>query len=123
MKEVGKEAYEKKIGIITNAGGMNIPGAVEALKAVAEEQEMHGYKIGYVTGDDLLDKIPQMIADGCEFKNMDDVGDFQRDQGQAGECQRLLRPGTHYGLPGTGRQHRPHRPRGGLRHVPGASGL
>lgn len=76
MKEVGKEAYEKKIGIITNAGGMNIPGAVEALKAVAEEQEMHGYKIGYVTGDDLLDKIPQMIADGCEFKNMDDVGDF-----------------------------------------------
>ena len=55
---------------------MNITGAVEALKAVAEEQEMHGYKIGYVTGDDLLDQIPQMIADGCEFKNMDDVGDF-----------------------------------------------
>ena len=67
---------EKKIGIITNAGGMNITGAVDALKAVAEEQEMHGYKIGYVTGDDLLDQIPQMIADGCEFKNMDDVGDF-----------------------------------------------
>ena len=76
MKEIGKEAYEKKIGIITNAGGMNITGAVDALKAVAEEQEMHGYKIGYVTGDDLLDQIPQMIADGCEFKNMDDVGDF-----------------------------------------------
>ena len=46
MKEIGKEAYEKKIGIITNAGGMNITGAVDALKAVAEEQEMHGYKIG-----------------------------------------------------------------------------
>lgn len=37
---------------------------------------MQGYRIGYVTGDDLLDKIPQMIAEGCEFKNMDDVGDF-----------------------------------------------
>ena len=34
----------------------NITGAVDALKAVAEEQEMHGYKIGYVTGDDLLDR-------------------------------------------------------------------
>ena len=61
MKEIGKEAYEKKIGIITNAGGMNITGAVDALKAVAEEQEMHGYKIGYVTGDDLLDQIFQLL--------------------------------------------------------------
>ena len=76
MKEIGKEAYEKKIGIITNAGGMNITGAVDALKSVAEAQGMHGYKIGYVTGDDLLDQIPRMIADGYEFKNMDDVGDF-----------------------------------------------
>lgn len=25
MKEVGKEAYEKKIGIITNAGGRTFP--------------------------------------------------------------------------------------------------
>lgn len=76
MREIGREAYEKKIGIITNAGGMNIPGAVEALNAVAQEQQMHGYRIGYVTGDDLLSQIPKMIADGCKFENMDDVGDF-----------------------------------------------
>lgn len=76
MREIGLEAYQKKIGIITNAGGMNITGAVDALKQVAQEQGMHGYKIGYVTGDDLLDQIPQMIADGCKFENMDDVGDF-----------------------------------------------
>lgn len=76
MKVIGKEAYEKKIRVITNAGGMNITGAVDALKAVAEEQGLHGYKIGYVLGDDLLDQIPRMIAEGCEFKNMDDVGDF-----------------------------------------------
>ena len=40
MKEVGREAYQKKIGVITNAGGMNITGAVDALKAVAQEQGM-----------------------------------------------------------------------------------
>ena len=76
VKEIGKEAKDRNIRILTNAGGMNITGAVDAVKAVAEEQGMHGYKIGYVTGDDLLDKIPQMIADGCTFENMDDVGDF-----------------------------------------------
>lgn len=76
MREIGAEAYKKRIGVITNAGGMNIEGAVQALKGVAEEKKMHGYKIGYVTGDDLLDKIPQMYADGLRFENMDDIGDF-----------------------------------------------
>ena len=72
MKQAGKEAYEKKIGIITNAGGMNIKGAVDALEAVAKEQGMEGYKIGYVTGDDLLDKIPELLEKGFKFENMDD---------------------------------------------------
>ncbi len=51
MKEIGKDAFEQKIGVITNAGGMNIAGAVDAMKAVAEGLGIHGYKIGYVTGD------------------------------------------------------------------------
>lgn len=76
MKEVGKEAKERNIKVLTNAGGMNITGAVDALKAVVLEQGLQGYKIGYVTGDDLLDQIPQMIADGCRFENMDEAGDF-----------------------------------------------
>ena len=29
-------AFEKKIGIIANAGGMNITGALDALNAVAQ---------------------------------------------------------------------------------------
>ena len=76
IREIGREAYEKKTRIITNAGGMNVTGAVDAIRQVAGAQDMHGYKIGYVTGDDILDRIPQMIADGCKFENMDDTGDF-----------------------------------------------
>lgn len=76
MQEIGREAYEKDIRVLTNAGGMNITGAVDALKAMAESQEMHHYRIGYVTGDDLMGKLPQMIADGCKFENMDDAGNF-----------------------------------------------
>ena len=32
MTSIAEEAYEKKIGILTNAGGMNIEGCVSALK-------------------------------------------------------------------------------------------
>ena len=41
MRACGKEAYEKNIRVLTNAGGMNIEGMVEALKQLAEEQELH----------------------------------------------------------------------------------
>ena len=95
---------------------MNITGAVEALRAVAEEQEMHGYKIGYVTGDDLLDQIPRMIAEGCEFKNMDDVGDFNEIKDKLVNANVYFGREPIYGLHCPGRRHRHHRP--GRRHVP-----
>ncbi|MDR1832364.1 MAG: DUF1446 domain-containing protein [Fusobacteriaceae bacterium] len=76
IREIGKEAYEKKIRILSNAGGMNIQGAVDALRSIAEGQNMRGYKIGYVTGDDLLEKLPELLREGRTFPNMDDVGDF-----------------------------------------------
>lgn len=77
MREIGQEAFEKKVGIITNAGGMNILGAVNAIRAIAEEKGMHGYKIGYVEGDDLMAKLPGLLKQGMTFPNMDgDVGDF-----------------------------------------------
>lgn len=76
-KAVGKEAFEKHIRIITNAGGMNILGLVKVIKELAEEQGLKGYKIGYVLGDDMLDKLPALLEQGMEFPNMDDTGDFE----------------------------------------------
>ena len=76
LKEAGREAWEKKIKICTNAGGMNIQGCVDAIKGFATEQDMKGYKIGYVTGDDIKDKIPQLLKDGWTFPNFDYDGDF-----------------------------------------------
>lgn len=72
----GKEAFEKQIRILTNAGGMNIEGMVEGLKQIALEQGMQGLKIGYVTGDEISAQIPRLLAEGMKFENMDDVGDF-----------------------------------------------
>ena len=77
LEQCGKEAFDKKIRIISNAGGMNIQGAVNAIKQMAEQQEMHGYKIGYVLGDDIKAQIPELLKQGFDFKNIDDVGDFK----------------------------------------------
>ncbi len=77
MKECGKEAFDKKITILTNAGGMNIGGMVEELGRLSVEQNLHGLKIGYVLGDEISADIPRLEAEGIPFQNMDDTGDFK----------------------------------------------
>lgn len=77
MNEIAEESYEKKIRILTNAGGMNIEGCVEQIKDLAQSKNMHGYKIGYVLGDDMKAQIPELMAQGVKFENMDDIGDFK----------------------------------------------
>lgn len=76
MDEIAEEAYRKNIGIITNAGGMNIEGLVGSIRSMAEGKKMGGYRIGYVLGDDITEKIPQLQADGVTFENIDEAGDF-----------------------------------------------
>ena len=57
FKVIGKESYEKNIKIISNAGGVNIEEAVKQIKNIAEKNKMSGYKIGYILGDDLKEKL------------------------------------------------------------------
>lgn len=68
---IGSEAYEKGIGILTNAGGMNVNGCVNAVAEIAKKKELNGYKIGYVLGDDLLAQVPELMRQGIDFKNID----------------------------------------------------
>lgn len=76
MEEVAEEAFHKNIGILTNAGGMNIEGLVESIRSMAEQKKLSGYRIGYVLGDDITDRIPQLQAEGVTFENIDGTGDF-----------------------------------------------
>ncbi|MCD8053173.1 MAG: DUF1446 domain-containing protein [Lachnospiraceae bacterium] len=91
MKEIARDVYEKKIGVLTNAGGMNIEGAVDQVEKIAREQGLSGYKIGYVLGDDILAQIPELIRQGVPFDNIDDVGDFTQIQ------DKLLNANVYYG--------------------------
>ena len=76
IQEIGEEAYRKNIGIISNAGGMNIESLVNSISQFAEENNLKGYKIGYVLGDDLTEKISELQSQGVTFENIDGIGDF-----------------------------------------------
>ncbi len=62
---------EKGIKIIANAGGVNPIACREALAGVIRELGLTGMKIGIVEGDDILADLRSLIADGEQFKNMD----------------------------------------------------
>lgn len=90
LKEAGKEAWQKGIRITTDAGGMNIEGLVEKIREFAEAEEMHGYKIGYVTGDSIRDRIPELLKEGWNFPNMDNDADFREIQDKIYNCNAYI---------------------------------
>ncbi len=73
MREILPDCVEKNIKVLSNAGGVNVTGCAEAIANVARELGLQGkVKIGVVTGDDVLDRLDQFIADGVEINSMDD---------------------------------------------------
>ncbi len=59
MGQVLRELKQKKIRVISNAGGINPQSCVEALKALAAEQGVD-VRIAYVEGDDLLPQLDHL---------------------------------------------------------------
>ncbi len=62
----------KGVRVIANAGGVNPQACREALFEVAREQGAHGLKVGTVVGDDILERLNELVADGVPLKNLDD---------------------------------------------------
>ncbi|HKQ60835.1 MAG TPA: acyclic terpene utilization AtuA family protein [Candidatus Polarisedimenticolaceae bacterium] len=63
---------ERSIRVVANAGGVNPKACRKAVIKVAEEQGASGLKVGTVTGDDILDRLDELIASGVSFANLDD---------------------------------------------------
>ena len=73
MREILADCVEKDIKVLSNAGGVNVPGCASAIADVARDLGLRGrVKIGVVTGDDILDKLDKFIADGVAINSMDD---------------------------------------------------
>jgi len=64
-------AFARKIPLITNGGGLNPEGAAALVRATAERQGLSGLKIATVTGDDLLSRLPELLAAGETLANIE----------------------------------------------------
>jgi hypothetical protein len=62
---------ENDVKVITNAGGLNPAACRAAVFAIARELGISGLEIGVVEGDDLLARLPELVAAGHELQNMD----------------------------------------------------
>lgn len=71
MKRILLICVEKNIKIITNGGGVNPVACAEEIKKVANQLGVKNLKIGVVLGDDILDKVDELISQGIELNNMD----------------------------------------------------
>ena len=72
MKEILPACVERDIRVVANAGGVNVPGCAAAVRDVAIELGLGDkVRIGMVTGDDILDRIGELIGRGIALRNLD----------------------------------------------------
>ena len=72
MESVLPAVIEKGVRVIANAGGVNPPACAAAVGALAEKAGARGrLRIGVVTGDDLLDRLDNLLGEGHALANMD----------------------------------------------------
>lgn len=71
MKRILPICKEKNIKVITNGGGVNPLSCANAVIKVANELGIKNLKIGIVLGDNILDRLDDIIASGAELNNME----------------------------------------------------
>ncbi len=69
--QVAPYLKERGIKMITNGGGVNPFAARDAIIERLRADGVTGLKIGIVTGDDILDRIDDLVAEGHELKHME----------------------------------------------------
>ncbi|HEY6400194.1 MAG TPA: acyclic terpene utilization AtuA family protein [Blastocatellia bacterium] len=68
------KCLDDNIKIVANAGGVNPRACVAGLADVVKKLGLGGkgkVKVGVVAGDDIMDRLDELIAQGVELKNMD----------------------------------------------------
>lgn len=72
MERIFPACVERGISVVTNAGGVN---PVECARAVADAGRRAGVggraRIGVVTGDDLMDRLDELVGAGHDLRNME----------------------------------------------------
>jgi Acyclic terpene utilisation family protein AtuA len=71
MESVLPSVLDRGVKVVANAGGVNPAACAVAVKAMAAKAGRTGLRIGVVTGDDLLDRLDQLITAGHSLANME----------------------------------------------------
>ncbi len=72
MREILPDCIERGIKITANAGGVNVKGCADAVREVAKELGLSGkFKIGMITGDDILPRLDEFLEKGIAVNHMD----------------------------------------------------
>jgi hypothetical protein len=72
MSRILPACVQRDIKVVANAGGVNVEGCAAAVREAARELGLNGkLKIGIVTGDDIMERIDDLLARGIELRNMD----------------------------------------------------
>jgi len=71
MKRILPIIKEKNIKVITNGGGVNPIACANSVIKVAKDLGIKNLKIGVVLGDDIKDRLDELIASGAQLKNME----------------------------------------------------
>jgi hypothetical protein len=71
MERILPVCKEKGIKVITNGGGVNPEGCAEAILDVAKKLNLKNVKIAIVTGDNIKERLDELIEKGEELNNME----------------------------------------------------
>lgn len=71
MKRILPICKEKNIKVITNGGGVNPLACANAIMDVAKELGIKDLKIGVVLGDNIKNRIDEIVSSGSELNNME----------------------------------------------------
>lgn len=71
MSKILPVCRQKGIKIITNGGGVNPADCAQAVLDVAESLNIHDLKVAVVLGDNIRERIDEIIQSGSELNNME----------------------------------------------------
>jgi hypothetical protein len=72
MGRILPTCVERGIRVIANAGGVNPLACAESVRDLARRVGLEGRaRIGVITGDDLMERLDDLLAEGIELRNME----------------------------------------------------
>jgi hypothetical protein len=73
MAEILPDCVAKGVRVVANAGGVNPRACAERVLEEARKKGLAGrVRVGVVTGDDILERLPDLITRGHALRNLDD---------------------------------------------------